>query len=98
MAVTVEVKTEDEGEEADYFVCIPVTDPLSFPDNVVDVCCKCGAAIQHRPHFPVTPRKVCWSCIQPDMERQAAKDDLNIMITPHTAQEVAGYLRKKNAN
>lgn len=92
------IGTPEEGEDADYYVCIPVTDPLAFPDNLVDECCQCGQAIQHRPHYPITPRKICLACATPDMEKDAKKGELEIMISPKTAQEVADYYRKKNAN
>ena len=94
----IEIVEPDEAEEADYYVCISMTNPLTFPDNMIDACCKCGNAIQHRPHYPVGIKKICMSCIQPDMERDAKNGELTIQITPQTAKEVAEYLHKKSAN
>lgn len=94
----IEVVTPDEAEAADYYVCTAMTNPLAFPDNMIDECCKCGKAIQHRPHYPVGVKKICMACVMPDMERDAKKGELTIQITPKTAREVAEYLHKKNSN
>jgi hypothetical protein len=87
----IEVVDPSEAEEADYYVCIPLTNPLTFPDNMIDTCCKCGKAIQHRPHYPVGVRKICMSCID-------ISNEDTMQITPETAKEVAEYLHKKTAN
>jgi hypothetical protein len=90
MTNKIEIVTYDEAEGADYYVCIPLTNPLALPGNMIDACCKCGQAIQHRPNYPMTPKKICTSCIDP-----LAHD---MMITQETANEVADYLHKKNAH
>lgn len=92
------IETQDEGEACDCVVCIPVTEPLAFPDNIVTECSECGQKIQHRPHAPKRPAKICLPCIQPKMEREAARGELEVMITPKTAVEVLAHLAKKNAN
>jgi len=90
-----EIVDQDECEEAQYIVCCRLTQPLLFPDNLIDICCKCGEAIQHRPHVPTAPQKMCEECALPDLDREATKGNLNIMITPKTAAEVANYIKKR---
>ena len=92
------VETQDEGEDSDYVVCALVTEPLYFADNMVSECCKCGQKVQFRPHAPKLPPRICMSCIKPDMEREAEIGELEVMITPKTAADLADYFRKKNAN
>jgi hypothetical protein len=86
----------DDAECADVVVCRRLTQPLLMPDNHIDICSKCGEAIQHRPHVPKRPPKVCDLCAVAIMEKE--KDELVVMITPKTAEEVAEWLRKKTAN
>ena len=92
------VDDPSEAECADSVVCRRLTSPLLLPDNVIGLCSKCGEAIQHRPHVPKKPPKICDECAAPIMEAEAAKDELVVMITPKTAGEVAAWLRKKTAN
>lgn len=87
-----------DGEEAEYLICVRLTQPLTLPDNLIDLCCKCGEAIQHRPHVPKRPKKVCMDCMMPDVERQARSGELQAQMTPESAAEFAEFLRKKNAN
>jgi len=94
----IEVVDLSKAEEAEYYVCVPVTHPLSFPDNMIDECCNCGQAIQHRPRYPVGVLKICLTCISPDLEKVAKRGELTMQITPETAKEVAEYLHKKTAN
>lgn len=88
----------DDANDADYVVCARLTRPLYFADNIIDLCCRCGEAIQHRPHIPTVPKKVCYQCINPEMEKDAAKGELTTIITQKTADEMADYFRKKDAN
>lgn len=92
------VDDPDEAECADSVICRRLTSPLLLPDNVIDLCSECGEAIQHRPHVPKTPPKICDLCALPIIMKHAAKDDLVTMITPKTAAEVAEWLRKKHSN
>ena len=57
------VDSDDEAECADGLVCARLTSPLMMPDNVIGVCSQCGEAIQHRPHVPRTPLKICCECL-----------------------------------
>lgn len=98
MANKITIEEQEDGEACDFVVCIPITNPLAFSDNIVTDCCKCGQPIQHRPHAPKRPPKVCIACMQPDMEKEAARGELEIMITTKTAIEVGEYLYKKSAN
>jgi hypothetical protein len=92
------VDSDDEAECADGLVCARLTSPLMMPDNVIDLCSKCGEAIQLRPDAPKRPPKICNVCAEPLVRAEAAKGELVTMITPTTAAEVAAYLRKKNAH
>jgi hypothetical protein len=57
----VKVVDEDEAEKADLVVCVSA-EGYYFPDNVFTVCAECGGGIQHRPHVPKRPPKVCFRC------------------------------------
>jgi hypothetical protein len=92
------VDDPDDAEMADVVVCRRLTSPLLLPDNLIDLCSKCGEAIQHRPHVPKRPPKVCDQCGGAIGAAQAAKGELVTMITPKTAEEVIAYLRKRTAN
>ncbi len=99
--MTNEVRIVDdnaEGETADYVVCARLTQPLLLPDNLIDLCCRCGEAIQHRPDAPKKPPKVCLTCIEPDLKKEMSKEDLHVMVTPKTMRDVAAFVARKNAN
>ncbi len=98
MANEMMVGSQEDGEDCDYVVCIEVSDPLHFPDNLVGKCCKCEKAVQHRPHIPVTPQLICWECALPGMEEARDEGDLKVLVTPKTAQEVIAHIVKKMAN
>lgn len=87
-----------EAEDADVHVCTLLTQPLAFPDNIIDICSRCGEAIQYRPNAPKRPPKVCLPCVQPELNKDAAKGELQIMITRKTVKEVSDYVRKKTSN
>lgn len=87
-----------DGQDADFIVCSLLSDPLILPDNIISTCCKCWKLIQHRPHVPKHLRTVCMGCMIPDLNKEAAKGDLQVVITPETAKDLAVYFRKKNAN
>lgn len=89
---------EDEAESADYLVCVLASEPTPFPDNVFDFCAKCGAKVQHRPHAPRAPKRVCMACVMPEIEREALRGDLEIVATARTASEVREYVRKRSAS
>lgn len=83
-----------DGEDADYFVCVPLTSPLKFPDNLVSTCSKCGKSVQHRPIHPKTPKKICMPCAMPEMEIRAMSDDLHVQVRPEAMDEVMAYFKK----
>lgn len=79
-------------------VCSPALDnePLLLPDNVMDWCAKCGCKVQLRPQVPPGPERICFPCAVPELKKQMAKgEDVTLMITPKTVQEVKAYLRKQ---
>ena len=98
MTNRIEIVDPGEAECADTVVCRRLTQPLLLPDNLIDLCSKCGEAIQFRPNAPKLPPKVCDRCAIPIVEAEAAKGELVTMITQKTADEIADWLRKKNAN
>ena len=97
MTNTIEIE-DGNGEHIDILVCVRLTKPLILPDNEIDICSICGEAIQHRPHVPKLPRKVCMECVMPEAEKAAAKGELNLHVTEKTARELAEYYRKKALN
>jgi hypothetical protein len=98
MTNSIELDEDGNGEHAEFLVCRRLTKPLLMPGNLIDICSKCGEAIQHRPHVPKKPPKVCMECILPLANKAAAKGELHSIITPEIATEVAAHFRKKNAN
>ena len=68
--VLVEVVSDAEAERAAYVVCVQWSDPPMFPDNIRASCCACGCALQHRPHVPKKPARICVRCaygtVRPD--------------------------------
>lgn len=96
MPNVLEIDEEGNAEDADVMVCMRLTSPLMLPDNEIDICADCGEAIQHRPHVPRVPRKICFECAEPQIKKLAAKGELHSIITPETAADIAAYIRKKN--
>jgi hypothetical protein len=90
---------DDDAESAGAVICMRLTSPLMMPDNVIGVCSQCGEAIQHRPHVPRTPLKICCECLGPLAKVEVEKGDpVTVVITPKIVAELAACLRKKNAN
>jgi len=53
------VGTPEECEVASFVVC--GTESF-FADDVHTRCAFCRTPVVHRPHAPVTPPKICFSC------------------------------------
>ena len=66
MTNSVEVaEINDDAEACDYYVCVRVSVPSRFDDDVYDFCVECvecGEKVRHRLHGPKTPKKVCYEC------------------------------------
>ena len=66
-AVTPEVhrSTPEEAEEAEAVLCLELSfdQPMLFPDNVKANCADCETLLQHRPHVPQKPAKLCLTCL-----------------------------------
>lgn len=94
-----EVATDpDDIAGCDFIVCAPAPDnmPLILPGNVMDWCVKCGCKVQHRPNLPPGPKHICSPCALPDVQEQLAKgEEVTMLITPKTVEEVNEYLRKQ---
>ena len=58
----IKIISDDEAETADAVVCVLATASSPFTDNVFTRCAECGVGIQHRPHAPKSPRKLCIRC------------------------------------
>ena len=56
--------SDAEAEKSDVVVCILASEPTDFIDNVFTYCADCGEPIQHRPHAPKRPKKVCIRCAE----------------------------------
>jgi hypothetical protein len=78
-----------DGGDAAYVVCVPVTTPLYFVDNVLGACTVCGAEVQHRPDIPVGIPLICIACFS-----ARATDGDEFVITPKTAAEVRAFFRR----
>lgn len=89
-----EIGTPEEAENCEYLVCVRVTTPLHFPDNLTGKCCQCGKPVQYRPHAPVTPKRLCMDCYIGTKDLRSADN----MITPETAAEVLEVNLKKRMN
>lgn len=89
---------DDNAEEAEVLACLRLTQPLLLPDNEIDLCEQCGAAIQFRPHVPKRPKKLCMECVAPMIAKADAKGELVTILTAKSVAEIQDYLRKKNAN
>jgi len=61
--VTVQLVSDEEAEKSSMVVCVPDTDVTPFSDKVKTTCAFCGRGIQHRPHAPKGPPKVCLKCV-----------------------------------
>lgn len=86
---------EDELESADFVVCVLASETVPFKDNVFGFCCKCDAKVQHRPHVPVAPRKVCLECAMAGMLESAAKGELKVVASNKTALEIVEHVGRR---
>jgi predicted RNA methylase len=91
----VEVIDPDRANAVDVIVCRLATTPLILPDNVVATCSRCFRMIQHRPHVPPAPTKMCDECIRPEIERRRLEGDLKFLISENTAHDLAVYARRR---
>jgi hypothetical protein len=71
----VKVVSEVEAELVDAVVCMPLPDPMHFPDNKTGVCSRCGIGIYFRPHVPVLPPKLCIHCAAAMAEEEKKKEE-----------------------
>jgi hypothetical protein len=87
---------DNNDESCEFLVCIRADEPTRFTDNVFDFCCMCGVKVQLRPHAPTAPKRVCYKCIEPDLQKDADRGELEITITPRTVLDlIEHYARKK---
>lgn len=71
----IKVVSEVEAELADAVVCLPLPDPMYFPDNKTGVCSRCGRGIFFRPHVPILPPKLCIYCASDMAKEEKAKEE-----------------------
>lgn len=86
---------DGDAEQVDVVVCRLVTDPLIEPDNLVGNCMKCFRMVQFRPYAPKKPPRLCDECAVPEMSKRAAENDLKMVVTERTLDDIAKFLVKK---
>ena len=89
------IEIADDPEEADILVCSLVTKPLMLPDNLVAHCSKCFRLVQHRPHIPRMPQKLCTDCATKAITKDV---DARLFITQQSLDEIVSEIRKKVRN
>ena len=87
-----EIEVSDNPEDADVLVCSLVTKPLLMADNLVAHCSKCFRLVQHRPHVPRTPQKLCTDCARKSIKKD---DDPKLFITKDSLDEIVSGIKKK---
>jgi hypothetical protein len=70
-------------------VCVPLSTPLHYPDNLVGTCRDCGGSVQYRPHVPAFDALLCLDCWQ-----RVAQPGDRIIVTARTLAEVAAWRRR----
>ncbi len=91
-------ESQDDIIGCDIVVCARAEDnkPLLMPDNVMDLCSRCGCKVQLRPYVPPGPKRVCHECGLLDLQEQAQQgEEVVIMLSPKTVREVKEYLHRK---
>jgi len=73
-------------------VCIKLSTPLMFADNVIASCTGCGAALQHRPHAPPDAEPICMDCVIDEAREQGGI--IHAALTPGTQAELEALLKK----
>ena len=89
------IRSDLDNEDSDCVVCIPVTMPLKFDDNLVGRCSRCNVPVQYRPTAPKTPPKICWNCAMPDMERDMNAGNLEVAVSDKAKEDIMAYLSRK---
>jgi len=95
MGNRIEIKNRKDITPGTRIICHPWSTPLLMPDNKRAVCSQCGCTIQHRPHVPDHLVKICVECGVPMMLADAAGDDLHIVLTPESADELHEHIKKQ---
>lgn len=90
-----EIEVADNPEDADILVCSLVTKPLLLPDNLVAHCSKCFRLVQHRPHVPRTPERLCTDCATKSIKKDT---DAHLFITKQSLDEIISEISKKVRN
>ena len=89
------IRSDIDNEDSDVVVCIPVTDPLKFDDNLIGRCSKCNIPVQFRPTSPKKPPKICWNCALPDMEREMNAGNLEVAVSSEARKDIMEFLSRK---
>ena len=84
------LRLTENASEGEAVVCAPLTDPLLMKGNIVGVCSRCQAAVQHRPNVPATLARVCMNCFAKDYDETD-----EVLVTRATIIEAYGE-RNKN--
>jgi len=86
MSNEVRVVSDDEAEAAQFMVCARADTKTPFTDNLYDFCCGCGVKVQFRPNAPTVPKKICFACAIPEMNKHAENNDLQINVSKEGAE------------
>jgi hypothetical protein len=81
----------EETDQDTILVCVPVTDPLALPDNVVAQCAACRSMLQFRPDAPSNVRRLCISCAVREIPNYPTA---TFAATPQTLLELFKYVRR----
>jgi formylmethanofuran dehydrogenase subunit E len=79
---------EEDDDGPIFIVCVPVTTPLHFKDNVIAACQFCQQPVQHRPNVVTPHRIICILCWQDRKE-----PDDTILITATSIREYLSRFR-----
>jgi hypothetical protein len=58
----IKVVSDEEAEQAEFMVCMPLGTETPFYDNLTATCSDCRKLIIHRPTAPKKPPKICLDC------------------------------------
>ena len=90
-----QIEISEDPESADILICPLASKPLLMPDNLVAHCSKCFRLVQHRPHVPKTPQKLCVDCAKKSIKKD---DDPRLFITKDSIDDIVSQIKKKVTN
>lgn len=79
------------NEDPDVLICIPITKPLAFADNLVGHCAACHKLVQFRPHAPKLIKRLCTDCARKSI---MTDDEARFVVSPESWMELLAYKRR----